>query len=252
MIFGLEFPPISHTVEWPDLFGSGPFAVNKVVLLMWLSAALVFALFFAASRTQTLVPAGAKNLAEAVVDFIRESVILQTMGPDGLRWTPFLLTVFSFIFVCNIWGIIPLVQMPVNARIALPAFLALMVWVIYNFMGIKSQGFFGYLKSVVMPPGVPKAILPLVALIEFVSKIFVYPFALAVRLFANMLAGHLLLISFAVIASALFESTYVGAAVPLGVLIGLTGFELLVAVLQAYNFTILTAVFISGAIHPEH
>jgi F-type H+-transporting ATPase subunit a len=252
VIFGLEFPPISHTVEWPDIWGDGPLAVNKVVLLMWLSVAIVFAFFMVASRRRSLVPRGVQNVAESVVDFIREGVILQTMGPEGLGWTPFLLILFSFIFVCNIWGIIPYAQMPVNARIALPMLLALLSWVLFNFIGMKSQGFFGYFKSMLFPPGVPWPLYILVTPIEFVSTIFVRPLSLAVRLFANMLAGHLLLISFAVIATALFESTVVGAVVPGAVLIGLTGFEVLVAVLQAFIFTILTAVYIGGAMHPEH
>jgi F-type H+-transporting ATPase subunit a len=252
VIFGLEFPPISHTVEWPDIWGDGPLAVNKVVLLMWLSVAIVFAFFMVASRRRSLVPRGVQNVAESVVDFIREGVILQTMGPEGLGWTPFLLILFSFIFVCNIWGIIPYAQMPVNARIALPMLLALLSWVLFNFIGMKAQGFFGYFKSMLFPPGVPWPLYILVTPIEFVSTVFVRPLSLAVRLFANMLAGHLLLISFAVIATALFESTVVGAVVPGAVLIGLTGFEVLVAVLQAFIFTILTAVYIGGAMHPEH
>lgn len=252
MIFGLEFPPISHTVEWPDIWGDGPLAVNKVVLLMWLSVAIVFIFFMVASRRRSLVPRGVQNVAESVVDFIREGVILQTMGPEGLGWTPFLLILFSFIFVCNIWGVIPYAQMPVNARIALPMLLALLSWVLFNFIGMKAQGFFGYFKSMLFPPGVPWPLYILVTPIEFVSTVFVRPLSLAVRLFANMLAGHLLLISFAVIATALFESTIVGAVVPGAVLIGLTGFEVLVAVLQAFIFTILTAVYIGGAMHPEH
>ena len=252
MIFGLEFPPISHTVEWKDIFGSGPLAVNKVVLLTWISAVLVFLFYFVAARSSTLVPRGVRNVAEAVVDFIREGVVLQTIGPEGLGWTPFLLTLFSFIFICNIWEIIPLVQMPVNARIAVPVFLALLSWAIFNVVGIKNQGLGGYFKSMLFPPGVPKALYILVTPIELVSTLLVRPLSLAVRLFANMLAGHLLLISFAVLATALFESTYVGAALPAALLIGLTGFELLVAVLQAFIFTILTAVYIAGAMHPEH
>jgi F-type H+-transporting ATPase subunit a len=252
VIFGIDFPPISHTVEWPNIIGDGPFAVNKVVLLMWASVITVFAVFYLAGRKRELVPTGVQNVGEAVTDFVQEGVIVQTLGPEGLSWTPFLLTIFSFVFLCNVWEIIPGIQMPVNARIALPAFLALLVWVIYNTVGIRSQGFFGYFKSILVPPGVPAYVLPLVSLIEFVSKIFVYPFALAVRLFANMLAGHLLLISFAVLCTALFEATVVGAALPLALLIALTGFELLVAVLQAYIFTILTAVFIAQAAHPEH
>jgi len=253
-VLALEFPPVSHLIEWPDLFGSGPFAVNKVVLLMWLAVALTFVFFFLAARNATtgLVPSGVQNVAEAVVDFVRNDVILQAMGPDGMRFLPFLVTVFTFVFIGNVFGIIPGIQMPVNARMAIPMFLALVVWVTYNVVGIAKQGLFGYFKNILVPPGVPLGLLPLVGLIEFVSTIFVRPFSLAVRLFANMLAGHLLLVSFAVLASALFDSTKLGAVVPGGLLVALTGFELLVAVLQAYIFVILTAVFIGGAMHPEH
>jgi F-type H+-transporting ATPase subunit a len=249
----LEFPPVSHLIEWPDLFGtSGPFGLNKVVLLTFLAAILVFAFYLMAGRRRSLVPTGVQNLGESVVEFIQEGVILQTMGPEGLSWTPFLLTLFSFIFVSNIFGIIPFIQMPVNARMALPAFLAIVVWILFNFIGIKSQGLAGYFKSMLFPPGVPKALYILVTPIEFVSTIFVRPLSLAVRLFANLLAGHLLLVSFAVISAALFEATVVGAVLPGGLLIALTGFEVLVAVLQAFIFTILAAVYIGGAMHPEH
>jgi len=253
-VLALEFPPVSHLIEWPDLLGSGPFAVNKVVLLMWLAVALTFVFFLLAARKAEtgLVPSGVQNVAEAVVDFVRNDVILQAMGPDGMRFLPFLVTVFSFVFVCNVFEIIPGIQMPVTARMAIPMFLALVVWVTYNVIGIAKQGPLGYFKNILVPPGVPVALLPLIGFIEFISTIFVRPFALAVRLFANMLAGHLLLVTFAVLASALFESTYVGAVVPGGMLIALTGFELLVAVLQAYIFVILTAVFVGGAMHPEH
>ena len=252
-MLALEFPPISHLIEWPSLFNtSGPLAVNKVVLLAIISAVMVFALFFTAGRRGSLVPTGVQNFAETIVEFVQEGIILQTMGPEGLHFTPFLLTLFSFIFCCNIWGIIPLAQMPVNARMALPAFLAIIVWIIFNFVGIKHQGLGGYFKSMLFPPGVPKALYILVTPIELVSTLIVRPLSLAVRLFANMLAGHLLLVSFAVIATALFKATVVGAALPGGLLIALTGFEVLVAVLQAFIFTILAAVYIGGAMHPEH
>jgi F-type H+-transporting ATPase subunit a len=253
-VLALDFPPVSHLIEWPDLFFSGPFAVNKVVLLMWLAVLLTFLFFFLAARKAPAgqVPSGVQNVAEAVLDFVRNDVILQGIGPDGMRFLPFLVTVFVFVFMCNVFEIIPFIQMPVNARMAIPMFLALVVWVTYNVMGIARQGFFTYLKNIVKPPGVPIALLPLIGFIEFISIIFVRPFALAVRLFANMLAGHLLLVTFAVLSSALFSSTIVGAIFPGGLLIALTGFELLVAVLQAYIFVILTAVFIGGAMHPEH
>ncbi|MBA2624799.1 MAG: F0F1 ATP synthase subunit A [Acidimicrobiia bacterium] len=250
----IEFPPVSHVVEWPDLFGSGAFAVNKVVLLMWISAAIVFVFFFVASRRRELVPRGVQNLAEAVVDFVREGIILQTMGPEGLRWTPVFLMLFSFILVCNVWGIIPGIQMPVNARIALPAFMAILVWVVFNVVGIVTQGPFGYFRSIAFPPGVPKALYVLVTPIELVSTLFARPLSLAVRLFANMLAGHLILVTFAVITAAVLEPSGLLVIWPFSflLLVGLTGFELLVVVLQAFIFTILAGVYIGGAMHPEH
>ena len=254
MVLALEFPPISHLIEWPDflLKGSKYFAVNKVVLLMWLSVAIVAAFYLTAARKRQLVPTGVQNMAESVVEFIREGIIMQTMGRDGLPWTPFLLTLFSFIFICNIWEVIPVAQMPVTARMALPAFLAAIYYVLFLFFGFKHQGPIGFFKNIMFPPGVPKPIYLILTPVELISNLLVKPFALAVRLFANLLAGHLLLVSFAVLSTALFESTIVGAAIPGALLIALTGFELLVAVLQAYIFTILAAVFIGGAMHPEH
>jgi len=252
VIFGLEFPPISHVVEWPTLFGDGPFAVNKVIILMWVSAALAFGVMFIGGRKQALVPTGMQNVAESAVGFIEDGIVMETMGPDGLKFTPFLLTLFTFILSCNIWGLIPGVQMPVNARIALPAFLAILVWAIYHVTGIVSQGPIKYFKSATIPPGVPKAILPLVFLIELMGILVTRPLSLAVRLFANMIAGHLLLVTFAVLCQALFEATVVGAVLPFALLLFLSAFEILVAFLQAYIFTILAAVYIGGAMHPEH
>jgi F-type H+-transporting ATPase subunit a len=252
VILGLEFPPISHLVEWPTLFGGDVFGVNKVVLLMWISVGLVFGLFHVATREPKLVPTGVQNVAESTVEFVEDQIVMQTIGPDGRGYMPFLLTLFTFVFVCNIWELIPVVQMPVNARIALPLFMAIVVWFVYIITGIRHQGFFGYFKNATIPPGVPKAILPLVAFIELIGILITRPFSLAIRLFANMLAGHLLLVTFAVITQALFASTILGGALPLALLIFLMGFELLVSFLQAYIFTILAAVYIDSSMHPEH
>jgi F-type H+-transporting ATPase subunit a len=252
VILGLEFPPISHLVEWPTLFGGDVFGVNKVVLLMWISVGLVFGLFHVATREPKLVPTGVQNVAESTVEFVEDQIVMQTIGPDGRGYMPFLLTLFTFVFVCNIWELIPVVQMPVNARIALPLFMAIVVWFVYIITGIRHQGFFGYFKNATIPPGVPKAILPLVAFIELIGILITRPFSLAIRLFANLLAGHLLLVTFAVITQALFASTILGGALPLALLIFLMGFELLVSFLQAYIFTILAAVYIDSSMHPEH
>ncbi len=256
-ILALEFPPVSELIEWKGIFlKDTPFEVNKVVLLMWATVAIVTTLFLIAGKRAStnagLVPSGVQNLVESGVDFVRKDIVLQTMGPDGMKFMPFLVTLFFFILVGNLFSVIPFIQFPVNARIALPAFMAIVVWFIYNYVGISKQGFFGYFKGILKPPGVPTAMLILVAPIEFVSTILVRPLSLAVRLFANALAGHILLATFAVLSTALLKSTVIGAAVPFALLVGLTGFELLVAVLQAFIFTILTAVYIGGALHPDH
>ena len=199
-----------------------------------------------------VAPTGARNLAEVTIDFIEESVVMQTLGKSGLKWTPFLLSLFMFIFLCNIPGVIPIIQMPATARIAIPLALSLLVWVIYIGTGLKHQGL-GYFGHLLWPPGVPTALKPLVGLIEFISTIIVTPFSLTVRLMANMLAGHILLVTFGLLTSALFnaETSQIFlvpmSILPFGMLIFLTAFEILVAFLQAYIFAILAAVYINNS-----
>src|SRR5438046_9726947 len=123
---------------------------------------------------------------------------------------------------------------------------------IFHIVWLLSQGVGGYFKSMLFPPGVPKFLYVLVTPIEFLTFFFTRPLSLAVRLFANLLAGHLLLVTFSILTAALFASTYVGAVVPFALLVPLYAFEVLVAVLHALIFTILTAVYIGGAMHPEH
>ena len=249
----LTFPPIGELVDWKTLGGAG---FNKTGLIDVVALVSVALLFFAAARKKQLIPTGVQNFAESIVDFIVDGIILQTMGPDGLSFLPLLLTIFCFIFVGNIFEIIPIIQFPANARMANPLFLALLVWVVYNFMGFKKQGT-GYIKHSLFPPGVPKALYILVTPIEALSTFIVRPFSLAVRLFANMLAGHLLLVTFALMADALIFHNTIHVLTPIFVLpaamgIAITGFEVLVALLQAFIFTILAAVYIGGAMHPEH
>lgn len=249
-VLAIDFPPISHLIEWP----TGPLGINKVVVLMWLSVALVFGVMYAGSRRKALVPKGVQNFAESAVDFVHNGIILETIGPDGLKFAPFLFTLLTFIFALNIWEIIPGAQMPVNARIAMPMFMALLVWVIYLVIGIAKQGPWGYFRNAMFPPGVPWPLYILVSPIELVQVLIVRPLSQAVRLFANMLAGHLLLTSFAIITASLWSLSLLIVIWPfsLGLLIALTGFEVLVAFLQAFIFTILTAVYIGSSLHPDH
>ena len=256
-MLALEFPKMYEILVWKNLFDGVGF--NKIALIACLATVLSSVLFILATRKETTeAPRGARNFAEVVVDFIENSVIAQTMGSDkeSMKWTPFLLTMFLFIYLCNVPGIIPFFQMPATARMAVPMFLALLVWVVFNATGIKHQGVGGYFKSVLFPPGVPKALYILVTPIELISVFLVRPFSLAVRLFANMLAGHILLVTFALLSEALFQAKD-KVLIPVGILpffmlVFLTSFEVLVAFLQAYIFAMLAAVYISGAAHPEH
>ena len=151
----------------------------------------------AARRDPMVAPKGVRNVAETGVEFIEDQIVMQTIGRDGLGWTPFLLSIFIFVYLCNVPGIIPFFQMPATARMAIPLFLALTVWVIYNVVGFKHNGL-GYIGGMIWPKGVPVFMRPLVGVIEFLSNIILRPFSLAVRLFANMLAGHMLLITLSV------------------------------------------------------
>src|SRR5207237_5130979 len=130
--------------------------------------------------------------------------------------------------------------------------MTLVVFIIYDVVGLRSQGVGQYFKPMLFPPGVPKFLYVLVSPIEFLTFFFTRPLSLAVRLFANLLAGHLLLVTFSILTAALFASTYIVCRLLLEKMIALYAFEVLVSVLQAFIFTILTAVYIGGAMHPEH
>jgi len=227
---------------------------NRTSFLMILAGLIVIVLFVVAFRKPKLVPTGLQNLLESVVDFVRNGIVMEVMGPVGLPWVPFLTTMFFFIFVNNIFEILPFVNFPPTSRMAIPIFLAVLVWFLFNIVGIRAQGFGPYLRSNLFPPGVPPAMYILVTPIEFVSTFLIRPITLSVRLAANMIAGHLILtIFFLGTVYLAWKPTTIPWAVPAFVLtIFLVGFEVLVSILQAYIFTILTAVYLGLAINPEH
>ena len=254
MLLALEFPAISQLVEWPDfLFKDTAFGFNKIALGSMLAMALTLAIFFLGGRKSQMVPAGVQNVAEASIELIEDEIIEPTMGREGRGWTPYLTALFFFILFSNLFELMPGWLMPSTARMATPALLAILAYVAFIVVGFKYQGF-GYLKETLFPPGVPKPIYVLVTPIELISVFVVRPFSLAVRLFANLLAGHILVVTFAVLTAALFAAEWYAIILPLPffMLVFVFAFELLVSVLQAYIFTILTAVYIGGAMHPEH
>lgn len=251
---GLHIPTTDELFAWPSL-GIG---LNKVGLLYILAAVISALLWFFAVRRKDMVPKGIQALMEPLYTFIREQIVIEVMGnrPDALRYVPFLGTLFTFILVSNIFEVIPGINFPPTARMAGPAFLAIMVWFVFNVQGIISQGVGHYFKGILFPPGVPWPIYILLTPIELVSVFIVRPLTLAVRLFANLVAGNTLLAVFLIFTSytfsqiwkdpspliAIFPFAFAGA-------VGMMGFEIFVAFIQAFIFTILTAVYVGESLH---
>lgn len=247
--------PSSSDFELPSFFGHSV-VFTKPTLLLVISVVLISAFFILAARRRALVPGKLQFAGEAVYDFVRNGVSRDVIGKDFQKFTPYLVTLFAFLLVNNIYGIVPLAQFPTMSRIGFPIVLALFSWLIFNYVGIKRHGVYQYFKQMMFPPGVPKPVYILLAPIEFVSTVIVRPVTLALRLFANMFAGHLLLLVFILGGEYMLlnENTFLNIMSPFafGMGIVLTFFEALVQVLQAYIFTLLTALYIAGALADDH
>ncbi len=252
---GFEAPGLA-LFEWEPLFSVGAFEFTKPMLLSFFAAGIVLVFFAAAFAQPKVVPRGVQNLGEIGYLFIRDQIARQVIGHKGDRYVPFLVALFFFVWIMNLLAIVPLAQFPVTSRIAFPATLAFIVWITFLVIGIKNQGPVGYFKNIMFPPGLPKLLYPLLAPIEFFSTLVVRPFTLAVRLFANMFAGHLLIAIFSVAAwHFIVDSPGVMSLVGiLGFLTAviMTAFELLIQGLQAFIFVLLTAVYIAGSLEAEH
>jgi F-type H+-transporting ATPase subunit a len=233
-------------------FGGTPFAINRVVLLMMVSSLLCLAFFFLGSRRRAIVPKGFQTLAETGYLFVRNQIAIDVIGPEeGPKYASYLTALFFFIFFGNLLEIIPFFNFPVNSRMAIPALLAGITYILFNFIGIKKQGFRHYVGGTLFPPGVPLAIKPILALIELFSVFVIRPLTLAIRLLANMMAGHVLLTIFFLFSA---EFVVLKPSLPLGIMTAAVGavlivFEMLVISIQAYIFTMLTAFYIAEAIH---
>jgi F-type H+-transporting ATPase subunit a len=251
---GVEFPPIDLLVKWPAAFGEGEwYAFNKVGLISLIAMIVPAVIYFLAGRGATAVPGKLQNLAESGIDFVEKQVIMPAIGKEGMRYLPMLLSMLLFIWIGNVFEVIPTAHFPANARMANPLMLALTSWAVFIGVGVKHNGL-GYFKSALFPPGVPKALYILVTPIELLSTFIIRPFSLAVRLFANMLAGNILLVTFSVLTLTLIGPSILAVVggLSFAMLVAFTGFEFMVAFLQAFIFSLLTAVYIGGALHPEH
>ena len=253
MLAAFEFPPIDEIFRWKDIvFEDTPFAINKTALLILISSALILILFVGGSRRMRLVPGRLQNVLELTHEFVDKGITRDVIGADATRFTPFLGSLFLFILFLNLWSIVPFIQFPPTSRFAIPLFLALQTYVIYWYLGFRHHGV-SYLTGHLFPPGVPWPLYALVTPIEFVQIVFVRPFSLAVRLLANMMAGHILITALALLTAYSLENAIPGFFLgPFAMTVAVVGFELLVGFLQAYIFTLLTAVYIADSLHPEH
>jgi F-type H+-transporting ATPase subunit a len=207
-----------------------------------------------AFRKPKIVPRGTQNVGEMGVLFVRDQILRPQLGKEGDKYLPFLVSIFFFVWVMNLFGIIPLIDFPATSRIAFPAGLAFIVWVTYITIGMRAKGPIGYFKAMAIPQGAPWWILPLLAPIELLSNILVRPFTLTIRLMANMLAGHLLLLVFGVASWYLFSASIglLYATTSFLLTIILTGLEVLIQALQAFIFATLTAFYIADAKQTAH
>lgn len=252
LLAAFTFPPIDELFRWKDvLFNDTPYAINKTSILVMISSVLIIALFVGGSRRMKLVPSGLQNVLEVTYEFVDHGITRDVIGADATRFTPFLGSLFLFILFLNFWEIIPFIQFPPTARFAIPLYLAIQTYLIYWYLGFRHNGI-KYLTGHLFPPGVPWPLYILVTPIELVQIVLVRPFSLAVRLLANMMAGHILLTALALLTAYTISNAPIIAIGPFLLNVGVTGFELLVGFLQAYIFTLLTAVYIADSLHPEH
>lgn len=247
--------PGPRDFEFPPIFGDGTF-LTKPILIVIVGTLVVALFFWLATRRASLVPGRLQYLAEGIYGFVRNGIARDAIGHDGQPFVPYLATLFVFLVVLNISGIIPFVQFPATSKIAIPLFLAVISWLIYNAVGIRRQGLGGYFRNMMFPRGVPPAIYVLLAPLEFLSTVIIRPLTLTLRLTLNMFAGHLVLL-LCVLGGEylLLEAGGIGpllSAVPFLGAIVLTFFEGFVQVLQAYVFVLLSALYIAGAMAEEH
>ncbi|WP_340538009.1 F0F1 ATP synthase subunit A [Nocardioides sp. GXZ039] len=231
--------------------------VTKPMLQIVIAAVLVFVFFYVASRKRAMVPGKLQYVGEQGYGFVRNSLGRDIIGSaDFQRFVPYLFALFFFLLVNNLMGSIPFIQFPTFSRSGLVYALAALSWIIYNWVGIQKHGFVGYFKLQSVPAGVGGPILLLLIPLEFMSNILVRPVTLALRLFANLFAGHLLLILFALGGEYILAHQPIAYA-PVGILawvlfIVVSFLELLIQFLQAYVFVLLTAMYIQGALADEH
>jgi F-type H+-transporting ATPase subunit a len=244
------FPSTAH-YAWTDIW------VTNHIAQAVIAAALVIGFWLWVSHNMKVVPGKKQFVGEYLYDMLRNTVARDILGHDYKTYLPYLISIFSFIIINNLFGQTFVFMFPTFSKIGFAWGLALLTWLLYNGAGIKKWGLPGYLKRMTVPAGVPVALLPLIIPLEILSNFIVRPITLGLRLFANLFAGHLVVLVFVLggtylmfVSEPIINKVAGGAAMILA--FAIFALELLVAVLQAYIFTVLTAQYVSSAIAEEH
>jgi F-type H+-transporting ATPase subunit a len=251
----MKIEPI-HQFNIDNLFtighiGNHTIAFTNSSFYMFLSVAMISLLMIGGVAGRQLVPGRFQSMAELSYEFVANT-IRSSAGSEGMKFFPLVFSLFMFILVSNMIGIIPY-TFTISSHIIVTATLALLVFFTMLIYGFYRNGLKFF--KLFVPSGIPVYILPLVVLIEIIS-FFSRPISHSVRLFANMLAGHITLKVFAgfvaLLGTSLGTVGWIGGMLPLALTVALTALELLVAFLQAYVFAILTCIYLNDAIHPGH
>ncbi len=255
---GFQAPGLSEFYPEPlaefSLLGVD-FEITRITLGLWIATLAMLVFMVMAVRKPQIVPGKLQFVGESGYSLVRDGIARDVVGPKGIPFAPFLAALFFFILANNLMAIIPFAQISPMSKFAFPLVLAGICWVLYIYIGIREQGAGRYFKDILFLPGVPKPMYVLVTPIEILQNFVVRPFTLAVRLFANMFAGHMLLVVFSLGAVYLLSRdnfSIVFGPISALMAIVMTFFELLVIFLQAYVFTVLMGTYLNGSIEAEH
>jgi len=240
--FGTLYLPHLH------LFGLD-LSITKYIFFIFIVGIILLFICLLAARgyKKSLIPKGFTNFFEIIILFVRDEIVKPSIGKGYERYLPYLLTLFFFILVSNLLGLVPF-STTITGNVAVTGTLAMISFIATQYSGMKNHGVLKYIRGLV-PSGMPIMILPLMAVIEFIG-LFTKPFALCIRLFANMVAGHIVI--FSLIGLIFIMHTLYVAPISVGFVLFIEILELLVAGIQAYVFTMLTALFIGMAVHSDH
>ncbi|NUT31689.1 MAG: F0F1 ATP synthase subunit A [Hamadaea sp.] len=250
----VPFPPSVEESFFPPGIG-GSLWVTKFTIMVWIAVAAIILFFVLSQRNAKIVPGKAQWLGESIYGFVRNGIAKEVIGHEGLRFAPYLTTLFVFISFVNLFAIIPGFQISPSSHIAFPIVLAILSYLLYWYQGAKKHGFWNFIKTSSVLPA-PWWVQPILFPIELAQILIIRPVTLAVRLFANLFAGHLILLVFTLGGFALMAAGNIALAavgvISWGMAIVMTLFEAGVALLQAYVFVLLSASYVQSSLADEH